>query len=32
MKALKMELIQLIERLDECQVRLVLSFVKNLFF
>jgi hypothetical protein len=32
MKSLRSELIQLIERLDEYQVRLVLSFVKNLFF
>lgn len=32
MKALKQELVQLIERLDECQIRLVLSFIKNLIF
>lgn len=31
MKTLKSELLQIIERLDDCQVRLVLSFVKALF-
>lgn len=31
MKAFKHELLQLIERLDDYQVRLVLSFVKTLF-
>lgn len=31
MKTLKSELIQIIERLDDYQIRLVLSFVKSLF-
>lgn len=32
MKTLKSELLQIIEQLDEYQLRLVLSFVKTLFF
>lgn len=31
MKNLKHELIQIIEKMDEYQVRLVLSFIKTLF-
>ena len=31
MKTLKSELLQIIERLDDYQIRLVLSFVKALF-
>ena len=31
MKTLKSELLQIIERLDEYQIRLVLSFLKTLY-
>lgn len=31
MRSYKYELMQLIDRMDEYQIRLVLSFVKNLF-
>lgn len=32
MKLIKTELLQLIEKLDENQLRLVLSFIEKLFF